>query len=444
MSTLAAVRGRFGSRSVVAVAAGAAIFAPGTGMAASPGEGPGRARIAGPDVAFRSAPGLERRVGSGPISATKLERKLKGLARRAPGSSGYYVADIEAKRGAVLFDRAEDARRKLASNQKLFTTSTALSVLGADSRIETRVKVEGRVSRAGTLQGDLYLIGGGDPSLGTAGMADLANDVSDAGVEKVSGTVVGDDGVFDRLRGVPDSDFGPSPYIAPLGGLVYAGSTYSQDPAKAAAQAFREKLRDVGVKITGRVKRGVLPKQLRKADEVGSYGSETIARLAAATNKPSNNFYAEMLLKRLDATADHQGTTRGGAADVERYAASLGSRVSAKDGSGLTDGNKASPQAVVELLTAVREEEGVGDALFESLAVAGQDGTLSDRMDGTVAAGRCRGKTGTIDGVSNLSGYCKSGSGLVAFSLLMNGVGDYDGARAIQDEMVAQIARYRP
>ena len=49
-----------------------------------------------------------------------------------------------------------------------------------------------------------------------------------------------------------------------------------------------------------------------------------------------------------------------------------------------------------------------------------------DRMGGSLAAGRCRGKTGTIDGVSNLSGYCRSGRGLVAFSLLMNGVAGYD------------------
>ncbi len=64
-------------------------------------------------------------------------------------------------------------------------------------------------------------------------------------------------------------------------------------------------------------------------------------------------------------------------------------------------------------------------------------------MEGSVAAGRCRGKTGTIDGVSNLSGYCRSQGGLIAFSLLMNGVSSYDSARAIQDEMVIQIARYR-
>lgn len=429
---------------LAAAAVAAVVLVPAApAMGAPANEAAGGGRIAGPDAAYRSSPGLAKRAGSGSISRSRLERKLKGLARQAPGSSGYYVVDVEAERKRVLFDRNQGKRRKLASNQKLFTTAAALGELGPGSRIETRVKVDGKVSRAGRLKGDLYLIGAGDPSFGAAGVNDLARDVERVGIKRVSGRVLGDDSVFDRLRGVPDSNFGPSPFIAPLGGLVHGGSTYSQDPAKAAAVAFRDRLRDVGVKV-GKAKRGILPKQLRKEREIGSYESPTIAQLATATNKPSNNFYAEMLLKRLHATKGREGTTRGGSGVVERYAKRLGSKVSAKDGSGLTDNNRSSPRDVVRLLSAARGKGGIGGPLFESLAIAGKDGTLSSRMGGTVAAGRCRGKTGTINGVSNLSGYCKSGSGLVAFSLLMNGVTNFDAARSVQDRMAIQIARYRP
>ena len=402
------------------------------------------ARVAGPDLPARSAPGLKRHSGSSAIGLGKLQRKLEHLAGRAPGASGYYVVDLEARRHRVLFGRSQGKRRKLASNEKLFTTGTALHRLGAGSRIETRVKRDGRVSRAGRLKGDLYLIGAGDPSFGAAGVDDLARDVRRAGIRRVSGRVIADDGIFDRLRGVPDSNYGPSPYVAPLSGLVYGGSTYSGDPAKAAAKAFRDGLRHAGVKIRGKVKRGSLPGKLRKRDAVGSHRSRTIAQLVAATNKPSNNFYAEMLLKLLDASGNHKGTTRGGVADVERYARSLGSKVSARDGSGLTANNRSSPRNVVKLLDAVRHEDGVGAPLFNSLSIAGRDGTLSDRMGGTVAAGRCRGKTGTITGVSNLSGYCRSGHGLVAFSLLMNGVSNLEADHRLQDRMVVQIARFRP
>ncbi len=442
VSTLAAMR-TFKTRKLAATAALVLglLLAPGA-LGAEPAQG--GARVAGPDVPFRSSPGLERRAGSSKIGAGKLRRKLKGLARQAPGASGFFVADLDGKRRRVLFDRKEGKRRKLASNEKLFTTSTALHVLGPGKKITTTVKASGSVSGAGRLKGDLYLIGAGDPSFGAGGIDDLANDVKRAGVRRVTGRVLADDSVFDRLRGVPDSNYGPSAYFAPLSGLVYGGSTYSDDPAKAAGVAFRDRLRSVGVKVGGKVKVDDLPKDLRGRQAIGSYGSPTIAQLAAATNKPSNNFFAEMLLKRLDASGGHRGTTRGGTKDVERYAKSVGSRVSARDGSGLTANNRSSPRDVVDLLSGVRREKGVGNALFDSLSIAGKDGTLASRMNGTVAAGRCRGKTGTISGVSALSGYCKSGRGLVAFSILMNGVSDLNAAHSIQDRMTVQIARYRP
>ena len=67
---------------------------------------------------------------------------------------------------------------------------------------------------------------------------------------------------------------------------------------------------------------------------------------------------------------------------------------------------------------------------------------MAHRMNGTAADGRCRTKTGTLIGVSALSGYCRAGHGQVVFSILMNSV-DVDLARAAQDRMAALIARYR-
>jgi D-alanyl-D-alanine carboxypeptidase/D-alanyl-D-alanine-endopeptidase (penicillin-binding protein 4) len=404
---------------------------------------PNGARAPGPDVPFRSAPGIER-AGSSAIGAGKLKRKLSRLARKAPGSSGFYVVDLKAKRHAVLFDRSQGKRRKLASNEKLFTTSAALNAFGPKGKLATKVKADGRVTGRGKLKGSLYLIGGGDPSLGAGGMRDLAKDVRRSGIRRVSGRLYADDTIFDRLRGVPDSNYGPSEWVAPLSGLVFGGSTYAEDPAKDAGKAFRNALRKEGVKIGGKVKVRGIPGKLRKADPVGLHESDRMAKLVMATNKPSNNFYAEMLLKGVDAAGGDKGTTRGGVKEIERYARSVGSKVSARDGSGLTASNRSSPKDIVKLFAGTRRDGDVGRALYDSLSIAGQDGTLVDRMNGTVAAGRCRGKTGTISGVSNLSGFCKSGHGLVAFSLLMNGVSNLDAAHSVQDRMVIQIARYRP
>ena len=398
---------------------------------------------AGPDRPFRTAPAPQRLRRGGPIGAGKLKRKLKNLARQAPGASGYYVFDLDAKGNRVLFDRSGGHSRKLASNEKLFTTMTAMHRLGPNSRIVTKVKARGKVGRKGRLGGDLYLVGAGDPTFGSRGVASLAKRVHKAGIRRVKGTVIGDDSVFDRRRGVPDTNYAAGVDIAPLSGLTYGGSTYDGDPAKEATRRFRDALRHAGVKVGGKVKVGRVPGSLRNEDALAAYGSPKIKSIVHATNKDSINFYAEMLLKRLWAEPGRKGTTNGGVKAVERFARQLGSKVQARDGSGLTDNNRASPRNVVRLLAAARRDHELAKPLFKSLAIAGKDGTLANRMGGSVAAGSCRGKTGTINGVSNLSGYCKSHGRLIAFSLLMNGVTSYDYARSIQDKMVIQIARYR-
>ncbi|MDQ3588105.1 MAG: D-alanyl-D-alanine carboxypeptidase, partial [Actinomycetota bacterium] len=104
--------------------------------------------------------------------------------------------------------------------------------------------------------------------------------------------------------------------------------------------------------------------------------------------------------------------------------------------------NRASPRSVVRLLLGMRKRsEGV--AYSESLAVAGRNGTLRRRMRSGPARRRCRGKTGTISGVSTLSGYCRARSGEVyAFSFLMNG-GSPVRARRLQDRMAQAIAGVR-
>lgn len=428
------------------IACAAALCPAAAAGASGPGEQPPADMVhalPGPDLPERSSPSPAAAQASGTISRDKLRRKLRKLARQAPGSSGFYVFDVGAERKRVIFGRKEGKRRKLASNTKLFTTATALHRFGAKRRLETVVRARGKVNGNGRLEGDLYLAGGGDPTLASAGVRSLAKQVKRSGIKRVKGRIFADDSIFDRKRGVPDSGWGPSPYIAPLSGLVYSGSTYSADPAMEAASALQIFLRRRGVKVSKKARIRRTPRKLRSREPIASTPSPTVANLIEATNEPSNNFFAEMLLKGVAAEAGGRGTTKRGTRVVERFARSKGSRVDAKDGSGLTDDNRAAPRDVVRLLVAMREHRD-GEAFIDSLPVAGKEGTLDERMEGTAAAGRCRAKTGTITGVSALSGFCEAGHGRVAFSLLMNGVGNYDAARSIQDKMAIAIARYRP
>jgi serine-type D-Ala-D-Ala carboxypeptidase/endopeptidase (penicillin-binding protein 4) len=402
-----------------------------------------------PDVAARTpvaTPGASA-AATGTISAARLDRRLGGLARAAGGGSGVWVYDADSER--TLFGSRANRRRILASNTKLFTTATALDRLGADARLETRVWAEDPVGNEaapapgdqpvtdGVVDGDLYLVGDGDPSLSSSALEDLAAEIERAGVMRVEGGIRVDASVFDGRRGTGVG--GWSTYVGALSGLVHDGGG-GGDPALATGEAFERLLSERGVRVGG-VSHGQLPVDLRDEPPLGTVRSPALARLVRKTNKPSNNFFAEMLLKRLDAGDGGGGSTKGGARRVRAFARGLGSEVRSRDGSGLSRANRASPHDVGKLLDGMLDH-GAGEAFESSLPVAGREGTVRNRMRGTAAQGRCRAKTGTLTGVSALSGYCDAGERTVVFSILMNGV-DVTAARVLQDRIVATIARYR-
>jgi serine-type D-Ala-D-Ala carboxypeptidase/endopeptidase (penicillin-binding protein 4) len=167
-----------------------------------------------------------------------------------------------------------------------------------------------------------------------------------------------------------------------------------------------------------------------------------MGRLIALTNESSDNFFAEMLLKDLALQARGRGTTAAGAKLAAGFARRLGSGARLVDGSGLSRANRASPGQVVKLLSEMFEvdQEQYGDDYIESLAMAGSEGTLSDRMRRGPAHRRCVGKTGTLSNVSALSGYCEATSGdTYVYSILMNYISP-PGARRLQDTMLQAIA----
>jgi serine-type D-Ala-D-Ala carboxypeptidase/endopeptidase (penicillin-binding protein 4) len=363
---------------------------------------------------------------------------------------------LDGESGQVVCRRAANTPRPLASNMKIFTTATALARLGPEARLATKVISDGTLDAAGVLHGSLYLVGAGDPALGTpafygrflgglgTNLFALKPQIRAAGIRSVTGRLYADDTIFDRLRGVADSGYGTSSYIGPLSGLAFnsgysssSGRAFASDPAKVAAAKLARSLASAGVRVPAKVALRATP---AGGETLAVVRSPTIARLADATNVPSNNFFAEMLIKLIGARFGGSGSTRAGAAVVERFARSQGSGVQAVDGSGLTRSNSASPGAVVQLLQSLRDDA-IGDAFIQSLALTAREGTVASRMDGTAAEARCRTKTGTLTGVSNLSGYCFNRSGKVMiFSILMGSVSSLSLAHAEQDRIAAAIA----
>ncbi|MGN6216780.1 MAG: D-alanyl-D-alanine carboxypeptidase/D-alanyl-D-alanine endopeptidase [Solirubrobacterales bacterium] len=397
-------------------------------------------------------------IATGAAQASRRCDQMRSWLHQGGGSaSGLLV--VEAENGKVVCASAPGRQRPLASNMKLFTTSTALSRLGPDTRIPTKVFRDGRVDTNGVLHGSLYLQGGGDPVLGTPNFYDsylgglgtnlfaLTPQIRAAGIKSVTGRLYADDTIFDRLRGVAASGYATSPEIGPLSGLDFnsgfrgttSSSGFSSDPAKLAASKLARSLSNHGVKLPLQVALRPTPPN---AERVAVIRSPKLTRIVNTTDVWSDNFLAEMLIKLIGARLGGAGTTAAGAAVVEAFARSHDSGVHAVDGSGLTRSNRASPRQIVNLLQAMREDP-VGEDFIGDLALAGHEGTVADRMHGTAAYGRCRTKTGTLTGVSNLSGYCFNKSGQVMiFSVLMSSVGNLTLAHLDQDRIAGAVAGY--
>jgi len=345
-----------------------------------------------------------------------LSVALSRQLRAAGPASGALVVDLGT--GRALYSSRAGTRRIPASVEKLYTTSSVLLRFGPAGRLRTRVLGAGTLAPSGVWRGSLYLRGGGDPTFGSTASARagygsgasagaLARDLVSAGVRRVTGRLMGD------------------------GTLLYDGIASRAYAAGRLAAALRAR----GVRIASRAGVGATPPG---AEVLAGVASPTISALIRMTNVPSNNYLADTLLRALGTGSRGFGTYARGAAAIRARLAPFGLRPQVADGSGLSRANRTSPAEVVRLLSKMS-----GNATFRSsLAVVGRSGTLAARMRGTRAAGRCRGKTGTLSNVSNLAGYCRARNGhTLAFAILMNRVWP-PAARTLQDRMAVAIARY--
>jgi D-alanyl-D-alanine carboxypeptidase/D-alanyl-D-alanine-endopeptidase (penicillin-binding protein 4) len=373
------------------------------------------------------------------LAATK--RVLAREMARSGAYSGAYVVDVGS--GRELYSYRADVGRVPASVEKLYTGAAALLNYGPEARLTTRVLAEALPDETGTIAGDIVLRGGGDPTFGAVEVSALADQLVDAGLERVEGRVIGDESAFDAFRGPLSAR--TEYWVGPLSALSFNhGRTgkrrpyFQSSPAKFAAQAFEKALKRRGVRISRKARAGTTPEATTPYSE---WNSPTIAAIVRRMNQPSDNYIAEMLMKALGADHGAAGSTSAGGAVMRETLRRFGIAPTIVDGSGLSRSNRTTPRQVVALLTGMDASE-AAKAFARSLAVAGRNGTLDTRMRRTAAQGRCRAKTGTLSTVSALAGFCDTTGGeRVAFAFLMNGVWP-SSARALQDRMTVALARY--
>ena len=411
---------------------------------------------AAPAYAASRAP-RARSAGAHVITSTgALDRTLSGDLADAGGQGSALVVDETT--GRTLFAATPTAPRLPASVEKLFTTSAALFDFGASHRFATQLLSDGTLSPQGLLTGTLTLRGGGDPSFGDAHfdhvmygtgatIQTLLARLRAAGVRRVSGRIFGDPSIFDDRAGGPDTGYRANLETeGELSGLAYdAGFTSSAathlqpHPALWAARALAAVAPTRGIYIAPHtlVSAGLTPAGSRVVSQVLS---PSLATLVQLTNTPSDNFFAETLLKDLGARFGGAGSTSAGATVVARTDRTrLGLPVFADDGSGLSRADRVSATTVVQLL----EEMQSSSMFVNSLAVAGHSGTMIDEMVNTPGANNCRGKTGTHSDVANLVGYCTAANGhRLVFAFLENGIRDTYYGHETEDRMGEALAEY--
>lgn len=295
-----------------------------------------------------------------------------------------------------------------ASTQKLVVAAVALHLLGDDFTFETQVLAPFVVD--GVVEGDVFLVGGGDPMLVSSdvphdddGFARTSLDLlADAfvasGIERVNGGVVGDGDRYDDEfvvdswgDGVAGVEAGPYDALLVNDGFVLDRSSRQSDPNAAAARELRRLLDARGVRVGNNSSSGSVEGDVRV---IGSVRSAPLSDIVGHMLTTSDNDTAELLLKEIGYVDSGEGSRLAGIAAVERTLREWGvplDDVELVDGSGLSPDNSVTCAMMLSILQRRRTSP-----MSAGLAVAARSGTLLDEFVGSPLAGRLSAKTGTL------------------------------------------------
>lgn len=425
-----------------------------------PTEGTTESPVTTPLLSIRRTPEFLRE----PILIENLANSLDAVTGSFPAQSCLAVA-ID---GEEVFSSNPTLPLVPASTQKILTAYGVYELIGAAQSFQTQVVTDAPLVD-GVLDGNLVLIGGGDPLLATAAYTDryeqqphfrtaieeLADAVVAAGITEINGAVVGDETRYDVERYIPEwperftnveqNQTGPLSALTVNDAFVSFDpanpanslSTAAADPAAFAAAFFDDLLEERGVIIRQSAASGEAPAGSRP---VASIQSEPIS---VATNQMvdiSDNHAAELLLKEVGLATFGRGTTDDGALAIENLLRDRGftmSETDVVDGSGLASENRLTCRLLVEVL-----DDSAGGPLHDGLAVAGETGTLRERLVGTRAQGRVAAKTGRLNEVGALAGTVEASDGTeITFAWIANTTDLFatEDIAATQDAVVFEL-----
>lgn len=331
----------------------------------------------------------------------------------------------------LLFAYNARQRMRPASTEKILTAITALEELGADYKFFTKLYIDGEI-RGGALHGDVYVKGGFDPTFGRTDLQGFVEALASRNIKSVKGALCADVSMKDTLKwGMGWCWDDDNPDLTPL--LLGGKDVF--------LTRFEQALKKKGIHI------GVLKKAECPSDAVLLKSISTpVDKVLGRMMKESDNLYAEAVFYALAAKDGKPYASRKEAMySIEKMIGFLGfepAKYRVADGSGLSLYNYLTPELETALLRYAFSRQEIFTSFYESLPIAGVDGTLKKRMIDTPAFNNVRAKTGTLTGVYSLAGYATAANGhQLAFCIINQGVESASEARAFQDKVCVLLCK---
>ena len=223
-----------------------------------------------------------------------------------------------------------------------------------------------------------------------------------------------------------------------------------ENPTLHTVQAVTGMLRESGSIVT---KEALTTRDLKvtypydKARVIAVDTSLSLSEIVKAMDKESDNMYAECLFRTVAKEIGGEGSWTKGAFIMKNFLGSLGcdtARIAISDGSGLSRMDLISAHDFVTLLRAMPDKTSMWDAFYNSLPIAGVDGTLINRMKGTAAEGNVHAKTGSMTGVRSICGYLTTRDGeQLAFSIIGNNyTASGHSANELEDRILLRLVDF--
>jgi len=393
------------------------------------------------------------------ISKEELKKQIEDLLSAIPASTKVGILIYNPILRDTLFQVNHSMSMIPASNTKLFTTAVALSNLGGDFKISAKIFTDDFDIKDGAINGNLYIKGYGNSTLTQYDIERMVYEIKFKGITRIMGNIIGDDTYFDDVYKRDDwiADETANVKLPPISALtvdrnrkliqkrrgrrIRTTVVAIENPPLNAASILRSKLIENGIEAGKAAKVGETPERVLLLSESGIQLSELIKQI----NKHSDNFLAEGLFKTIGAEASQdQGNAFYSTQAILDFIEDNGiysTGTAVVDGSGISRFDQITPGAIVGLLEVMYFDVNNYNDFYNSLSIAGIDGTLRNRMQGSLAENNFHGKTGSLNGVTSLAGYLKTSTNedIIISIIFEYQKGGSDYYKSIEDDIIKAL-----